>query len=216
MNKKIPIGCVNKQIAKVYYDKHNVRYVGEVLEDEEYKFLLDGVKKKEDLVIVDIGCNIGTFSLYVYDIASVIYAIEPLKELIHTLDTTIRENKLDKIKTYTMAIGDSTGKGMFNIVEPKEAGASFLHHKGILEVDVMSLNDFCEKEKIKHIDLLKIDTEGGEREIVESTDFEKLPINCIIGEVHIGRVKQDTFYSLLSQKGYKIKEFGHKFIATKI
>ena len=216
MKQKILIGCIDKQIAEVYHDQHSLRYVEEVLRDEEYKFLLDGIKKKKDLVVIDIGSNIGAFSLYVYDIASQIYAIEPLPELVHTINKTVKENQLNKIRTYMLAIGDSTGKRMFNRVEPVSAGASFLSSKGTQEVNAMTLNDFCKERRIKHIDLLKIDTEGEELKIIESIDFEKLSVDCIIGEVHVGNVNQNNFLSLLSRKGYKTEEFGHEFIGVKL
>lgn len=215
MKQKTSIGCINKQNINIVYDEASARYIGEVLEREEYKFLLGHLKKKDNLVIVDIGANIGTFSLYVYDIAEKIYAIEPLKNVLNMLNETIEENNLKKIKTHCLAIGNFTGKGAFNKVEPFSAGASFLDVKGSGEVDVMTLNDFCAKEGITHIDILKIDTEGGEVDILRATDFEKLPIDIIIGEIHPGRINENEFFSLL--KGFKtLRSGGNHFIATKL
>lgn len=217
MNQKVTVGCFDKFDIDICYEEHSDRYIGEVLQHEEYSFLKKYLDKKKDLTIVDIGANIGTFSLYIYDIAKVIYSIEPFKEITTMLEQTIKDNALDKIKVFNMAIGPFTGKGLMNRIEPISAGGSFLSEKGDKETDVMTLNDFAHKEGINYIDLLKIDTEGGEKAIMESTDFEKLPVDCIIGEIHVGGINKDNFFGLLKQKGFNGIEFGgNRFLAQKL
>lgn len=210
------IGFRKRKNAKVYYTEHSGRYIGEVLESQEYKHPLTHLNLGDDLVVVDIGANIGMFSLYVYDIAKVIYAIEPILNAIEPFCETIRENRLDKIRLFTLAIGPKTGKGYMNIVEPDIAGGSFLNKDGHREVYEMTLNDFCKREGIDHIDLLKIDCEGGEWDIVRTTDFNLLRIDKIVGEYHGGRINAGYFFQLLDRKGYKCKDFdGWHFTAIK-
>lgn len=215
MKKHISIGCLNKFDVEVFYDSSSERYLSEVLEREEYRFLLTYLKKKEDLTVIDVGCNIGTFSLYVYDIAKVIYSMEPVKEVLYDLEKTARQNNLIKIKTFIEAMGGYTGKGRLNIVEPVSSGASFLHNEGKKEVDVITAYDFLEREGIDKVDILKIDTEGEELNIIQEFNFPAHKIDLIIGEYHTGKMNKDDFLAVLEDRGYKPKVIdSHHFIAT--
>lgn len=226
MNQKVTIGLTNKQDINITYDEHSARYIGEVLQRGEYQFIKDELKDKKDLVIVDIGANIGTFSLYVYDIAKTIYSIEPFKEINTMLEQTVKDNKLDKIKVFSMAIGPFTGKGLMGRNEPVSAGGSSLSKLSYVEnsklpgttaVDVMTLNDFCDKQGIDHIDVLKIDCEGGELDIMQFTDFKKLRVDYIVGELHIGHINKYTFFSVVGSQGFKGNDIdGLRFTAKHI
>ena len=72
----------------------SVRYIWEVLENQEYNFLFN------DLTVFDIGCNIGTFSLWIYPHAQRIYAVDMSEEHINNFNKTIRDNELKNITTY--------------------------------------------------------------------------------------------------------------------
>lgn len=74
---------------------HSSRYIWEVLENEEYKFLFN------DLVVVDLGCNIGTFSLWIYDRTKEIHAIDMEQQYIDDFNKSIKDNGYTNIHTYT-------------------------------------------------------------------------------------------------------------------
>ena len=155
------------------------RFINEVIIGNEYDFVFD------DLVVVDIGANIGTFSLWIYDRAKKIYAIEPVKEVLDCLNETIKDNNLTKIKTYQLAIGGKTYLGTMK----KEAGDPHLEGwcidtQGEYPVEIMSLGGFFEKEGIEYADIVKIDVEGVEESILLADDFPKDKISTIIGENH--------------------------------
>jgi len=214
MKQKVKVGCKIHQMMTVHYSPNNARFIGEVLESGEYKFLLKKIHA-EDLVIVDIGCNIGTFSLFVQDIAKAIYAIDPVKNCITDFNKTIADNVLTNIHTYQLAIGEKTCRGMLNIIGPDESGASFLDPAGKREVTVMNLNDFCEMKAIDEIDILKIDVEGNEIQILHNTNFKKLDVKLILGEFHIGSIKKDELFQIIGGKGYTPIEMpNNHFIAV--
>ena len=73
----------------------SVRYIWEVLENQEYSILFD------DYIVFDAGCNIGTFSLWIYPRASKIYAVDMEQRNIDLFNQTIKENELKSITTYT-------------------------------------------------------------------------------------------------------------------
>jgi FkbM family methyltransferase len=188
----------------INYD--NDRFIKEVLDGDEYGYLF------KDLTIIDLGCNIGTFSLRMQDKASMIYAIDIGQSNIDQLNKTIQDNKFTNIKTYTLGISGKTGKRGIEKRAGAEIGAWSLNKteddSGIM---TYTLNEFMLKEKIEFVDVLKIDIEGGEDEVFHAPDFPKT-INTIIGERHNLSVVE-----VLTSKGYRYKEYKHEhFIARKI
>lgn len=71
-----------------------VRFIYEVLEGSEYSFLFD------KLTIMDLGANIGTFSMWVYPRADTIYAVEADENNYNLLNQNVKENGLNNIRTY--------------------------------------------------------------------------------------------------------------------
>jgi FkbM family methyltransferase len=177
MNKVVNI--FGKDI-NVYFEKE--RFINDVIINHEYKRLF------ENITVVDIGANIGTFSFWIYPFAGRIYAIEPTNAY-YTMLETIKHNKLDKIKAYECAISSGTGKrwmkgevnkdGHGGEWSFKDSGGNFTK-----EVQTYSLKEFMDKEGINYIDILKIDTEGAEYEILNAGDFPKDRVHTIIGECH--------------------------------
>jgi len=52
------------------------------------------------LKVIDLGCNVGAFSLWIYPQADKIWAIDSEKEHLDNFNETIKDNKLDKIQTF--------------------------------------------------------------------------------------------------------------------
>ena len=73
---------------------NSVRYIWEVLENNEYNMVFN------DLVVIDAGCNIGTFSLWIYPRAKTIHAVDYVDEHLDNLRKTIKSNNLSKIIVY--------------------------------------------------------------------------------------------------------------------
>lgn len=67
------------------------RYLWEVMENEEYSFLFNKLR------VVDLGCNIGAFSLWIYPHADRIWAIDSEQKYLDKFNETIRENELTGI-----------------------------------------------------------------------------------------------------------------------
>lgn len=183
------------------------RFVREVIEQNEYSFLF------HNLTVIDIGCNIGTFSLWIHKLAKIIYAIDISKENIANLDKTLLDNGISDIKTFNCAIAGSTG--MRHYEEHGTAGNGGWWLTGndeTPEIQSYSLNDFMIKEKIDHIDILKVDVEGFEQEILGASDFPKDKVSWIVGEQH-----GNSPVSLSESMGYWSVEGGgdNKFLLRK-
>lgn len=182
-----------------------MRFYQDVIEHEEYKYLF------KDLVVIDVGCNVGMFSLWILELADRIYAIDIAKENIDNLNQTIKESRIDKIKTYHIGIADKTGNRSIEKTGTAGEGGWRLNENGTEEVNVYSLRDFMDKEKIVKADIVKVDIEGMERNIFTS-DFPKGRVKTIIGEYHFD--DRDTIIKALENLGYLVTwPVGDLFIA---
>lgn len=79
------------------------RFVYEVLEKGEYSFLFD------NLVVIDAGANIGTFSMWIYPHASKIHAVEMDQRNIELLQRNVADNNLERVKIYKERLLDLAG-----------------------------------------------------------------------------------------------------------
>ena len=190
-----------------YKDK---RYLKEVL-GGEYESLF------EYPTIIDIGCNIGTFSFYMLDYAHKIYAIEPVKENIDCLTKTIEENKLTKILPFQLAISGTTGAGnMLRDGDPGGGGWK-LDITGDYPVHTETLLDFMDRNHIDYADLVKMDVEGEELNILLALGFPAERVGMIIGEIHPRDVEDiETFSKRLNELGYRYRyPTGNHFVARR-
>lgn len=182
---------------------HSVdRYINEVLLGEEYKFV------SYYPTIVDVGANIGTFSLYMYDNADRIYSIEPVESNINELRKTIELNNLTKIVPLQMAISDvNMVRNMIESGDPALGGWS-LSEIGEIPVDTRTIDNIMETQGIDYIDLLKIDVEGEEVKIIQSKNFPYKQIGTIVGEYH-SVINNEELKKTLEWLGYRYFDLGN-------
>lgn len=118
--------------------------------------------------IIDIGANIGTFSLYaaVHAPHSSIIAIEPEPQNNSYLRQNIAANKFsERIKIIEAAIGDSDGSTTLHVSHRCSGGHSRFHAFGeshTITVPMRSLLSLMRDHAIMECDYLKLDCEGGE------------------------------------------------------
>ena len=165
--------------------------------------------KEPSGIIVDIGANIGAFSVYASSTADVVYAFEPESSNYNQLIKNIQLNKrYDKIIPLKVAVGRENKqvliyKGRFN------KGASTTMGKITSEnenVKMVSLSHLMSNSDIDKIDLLKIDIEGGEYDLLYGLPKEKFDkIDKLVLEYHYvaGESSIDLSNYLVSL-GYKV------------
>ena len=149
--------------------------------------------KLQNAVILDIGANIGTFAVYSANVLAKfepsIYSIEPSTENYQYLMKNIEINQLtSQIKTFKLAIGRDSEEAVLEETSNKDAfkltyDTSFTG-KGE-RVLVSSLATFFSTQDIHHVDLMKIDIEGGEFDLFNlELDFIKRNVSRVFVEVH--------------------------------
>jgi FkbM family methyltransferase len=170
--------------------RYNMKIVAEVLSGGSYNFqLLDLLG--EQPVIVDCGANIGSFALACKTVkpACTIIAIEPDQKQfsalhsnlsVYTKTTLVQAALTDRNGTITLNSG--ANDGVANSVFPGKmvsGAASTL-------VESKATAEFLETLKQQHqrIDVLKMDTEGGEWFLLDAPDPLLADIGIIYMEYH--------------------------------
>jgi FkbM family methyltransferase len=206
----IDVTIHGKQI-RVFND--NPRFINEVIEGNEYIDLFG------DLTVIDLGANIGTFSIWIYEHAKVIHAIEPSKECVELLQQTKDYNNLDRLFIHNLAIS-GTG-GMREIDDESDpSGGSWKLTNGTHAqhlVPTQTIDQFMAEQDLDYVDVLKIDVEGAEYEIIYSTGFRVAApkIQKIIGEFHSDH-QVSELVSTLQSLGYLVRVDNSHFIARRI
>lgn len=136
--------------------------------DESERELLVS-RLKPNFVFLDIGANIGGYSLAVAakaDADARIIAFEPQPEIFERLAYNIRINPFGTVKAMAVAVADRDGE-MTLFLDP--------HNKGEASVKIVSVDDarqvkvpartllsILEDEGFDHVDAMKLDVEGAE------------------------------------------------------
>lgn len=169
--------------------QYNIKIVAEVLSGSSYNFqLLDLLGDQP--VVVDCGANIGSFSLACKTLkpGCKIIAVEPDKDLFNSLKTN-----LAGLASVTLVQAALTNQnGMVNLNSGKNDGVanSIFAGKMVSEssssVESKSTAEFLEyvKQQYKKIDVLKMDTEGGEWFLLDAPTPLIADVGVIYMEYH--------------------------------
>ena len=119
---------------------------------------------KKDDVVVDVGANIGYYTLLVARRVKRVYAIEPDREIFAILKKNVEENNLKNVQLFNAAASDKKER-KYLIKDEENMGNSRLgDEKGVL-VNCLRLDDILVNEQF--ISAIKIDTQGWEPEVIE-------------------------------------------------
>lgn len=175
--------------------------------EHNYQSYLNKIKPAK--VIIDVGANIGCFSIECAKLFKdcQIYAYEPFKESYKICQINLKINDLDRVKVCCAAITKSSGFAELGIYdgqfEANSIGKIWGRPSRSTQVKTFNLNTIFSDNKIKYCDLLKLDCEGSEYEILENLDnkiFAK--IGSIIMEYHLGR--EDILRHILEKNNFRV------------
>ncbi|MGQ9604526.1 MAG: FkbM family methyltransferase [bacterium] len=165
----------------------------------------------EDDIVVDIGANIGVFSIYASRLAKngSVYAFEPWPASFALLRENVKLNGAKNIMLIDKAVCGHSGTGTLFLDEANIGGASlFRFGQSQIKVETISLEDFFKGTGISRIDFMKMDCEGAEYEILSSCDQQFLSrVEKIAMESHELDKERNTDYlkDFLEVAGFKVK-----------
>ena len=174
------------------------------------KKIINFLKNFEIKSVFDVGAHKGEFIKVVKKLKNIekIYSFEPQKKIYQKLNIFSIENKIfcfnfalgNNNEIRNLKINNKTSTSTFSDINnlslwykiksfilrgsPK---SSFIDEE---KVNVMKLDDFCDDYKISNIDLLKIDTEGHEKQVLEGALnlIKEKKIKYILLEFHLSNM----------------------------
>jgi len=191
--------------SEKFLEHHNTPHskttaILEQFENGFYSFLDDN----EEVVLVDLGANIGLFSLYMSSICSEVYAVEPTPSHIEIMKDLVENLGVKNIFPHQVAIHTKNGEEEFQLNSSNSTMNSFLRH-GIdpggtdsVLVPTTTLADFIKNNVKKRVNFVKMDIEGFENVIVHDPSFEDAlkEIDAIYVEVHdfegVGKMEENV------------------------
>lgn len=139
--------------------------------------VLEYLKHNERICIFDIGANIGSWTHSLFEHADktsslIVHAFEPCSDTYSTLTTNLNSwNLTDNIKSNKLALSSSVSKRPFyslgtnigtNSLSPPADTSKYT----VESVQTETIDSYCLRNNISHIDLIKIDTEGHDMEVI--------------------------------------------------
>jgi FkbM family methyltransferase len=175
---------------------------------DEYR--LNGMAPGSLDTVVDIGANIGLFSIRAAPLARRVVALEPLPDHFALLQENLRDPRFRHVVAVPKALSGRSGP-LDLWVSPNPGGHSILPDvaKGTsaIRVDAVTFRDLFADHSIDRCDLLKIDCEGAEYESLAAMPDELWPcIRRIHMEFHQGPPgwSGETLAALLRERGYRV------------
>lgn len=168
---------------------------------------------REGFCFIDIGANIGAYSLFVAARAgrgARILAVEPQPEVFARLTYNIAQNPFGTVKAVACALADKPGE-LTLFLDPANKGESSVRilrssSAASVRVPATTLLALVQGEGYERLDAVKLDVEGAEDLILEPflrDAPEALWPGFIIVEDSRGRWQSDL-PALLESKGYRL------------
>ncbi len=186
--------------------------------DETYfKGLPKNILKSPIQTVVDIGANVGYFSLFIFNHSpdAKVFAYEPMAINFKLLSQYKNENELLDFTVVNKAVSNS---GQGSITLNYDGTDSFTTDASIFEpdsksdsivVETTSLQNIINDNKLQKIDFLKLDCEGSEYDILYDAPNSVLDkISIVSIETHNGNAEnenREALISYLKKKGFVIK-----------
>lgn len=158
-----------------------------------------------EMNILDIGANVGYFSLYASKIFknARIFSFEPYHNTLNVFNKQLEMNSIHNVKTYQQAVSDKSGKATLYVTEWSGCNTIIPNkfdegYYSSIEVECINLERIFKITGVDTFDLAKIDCEGSEYQIILNTPDEQiLKINEFVIEAHID--KNHTYTDLIKR-----------------
>jgi FkbM family methyltransferase len=215
--------CYRMRAGIELHTRHNLsdfHMIDEIWAYRKYDYF--GYRVAPGDIVVDIGANIGTFSVYASKAcgASRVLSFEPYPDNYRLLSKNAEQNELRNITCVNRAVSGNQGRRTLGI-DPVDCGSHSLvmgSFSRTVDVECITLGDIFDQFALEKIDYLKMDCEGSEYEILENAKSSLDKIRRISMETHTipGR-NAHHLKKLLSEYGFGVRLFGDsRLYATRL
>lgn len=194
---KLGESSINLDGKVIYYDSR-FGLAGFQSMMTRHQFLFQLARLKGIRTVIDIGANVGFFSLLAHDIfkQAKIFSLEPIPLTYQCLKKNLSTNS--RVKTFQLGLGEKN-KTAYMEFDPQLSAISNVTSKGNIKTKLITLDHFIKSQKIASIDLLKVDTEGFELHVFKGAHKALAKTRYLHLEVTLEDNENYTFSELLSQ-----------------
>jgi len=174
---------------------------------------------KPGMNVFDLGANFGWFTLVLSKLVGSsgrVYSFEADPSLVNILKENVKLNNFSNISIIPFAVSNKNCISKFFLNESYDTRnqlESNLPSKNIVDVKVISLDEFCNQENLKKVDFIKMDIEGSEPKALEGMMkiITANPNLKIITEFNKGAMlsvgtSPENFINSLHETGFIIEE----------
>jgi FkbM family methyltransferase len=183
-------------IPKIYY---------ELYFEKVYQPALSG---KRNLIILDIGANIGITVNDFIGHAKQIYAIEPESKNYEALEKNKTFNQWDNVKLIKAAIAEKDGEMELNLNPTNITTHSLItsHKHGSEKVRIITFETLFKENNIEKVDFVKLDIEGYETIVLLGEDFKKMSSKINMIEIEFHGQDLTKIIETMTSLGFKNKQ----------
>lgn len=206
------IKVFRRHLIDVQIDRYKVNNLHEPEEEAIINEILDDLPGEHG-IFIDVGAAIGYY-LFLVSLKKPqykLYAFEPLKEHRKCIKQNIKLNDINKrmVKIRKEALYEKSGFVVFNmhrygsrVVRSSDSFFDFFKKNRIKSI---TLDEFCARERVEKIDLMKVDVQGGEISVLKGgiNSFELKRIRNIIVGTHSRQI-HEFIRDFFKKMDYKI------------
>lgn len=171
-----------------------------------------GLEIRKGDVVVDVGANIGVFSVMAARAGARVVAVEPFPDNVEHLRRNLAANDCAGAQVVAGALADANGsarlylgrKGVVHqLFEKDERGERLEQH---IDVPTLTLEELMRRHELERVDLLKLDCEGAEGLILASSPRDLLArVGAISMEFHdhASPLQHDEIVERLQAAGFR-------------
>lgn len=166
-----------------------------------------------NVVVVDVGANVGLFSLPLVPSAantSQFVLLEPNPDVFFRLKENVSNNHLPNVKLVRCAVSDVVGSATLYLDPRGNEGAArlgrvFDQKSSSIKVATRTMTDIIDEFGLGHIDLIKVDVEGFEDRVLASylRGGSGRNVDRIYVEVAHNELWVTDLFGLLHSSGFK-------------
>lgn len=164
----------------------------------------------------DLGANAGHLTLLLAQLVGRegrVHAFEPVPEDARCLEETMRINALPNVTIHAAAVADRTGTAELAVAGAFDGAARLAElavengaatGRRLVRVPVVSLDDFCAREGLERVDLVKMDVEGAERLALAGMEAVLARLRPVLVAELWGAESVATVPLWLEARGYRV------------
>ncbi len=119
-------------------------------------------------VVLDVGANIGYYSLLFAKLGAAVHAFEPFPDTLCKLRRNLELNPTLAVSVWELALSNHEGHVSMAVPDATNCGCNFLG-TGVGDIKMTTLDAFVLAHDLRRVDFIKADIEGSEVALLEGS-----------------------------------------------